>query len=68
MKMAQVYPFVTSWNGSVIQAERTLATMGIGPAAPAVSESTPMGSRTAELKLARPRASATPLRPAVAKM
>ena len=65
---AQVYPVVTSWNGSVIQAERTLATMGIGPAAPAVSESTPMGSRTAELKLARPRASATPLRPAVAKM
>lgn len=25
---AQVYPVVTSWNGSVIQAERTLAAMG----------------------------------------
>lgn len=29
---AQVYPVVTSWNGSVIQAERTLGVMGI-PAA-----------------------------------
>jgi protoporphyrinogen oxidase len=29
---AQVYPVVTSWNGSVIQAEKTLAAMGISKA------------------------------------
>ncbi|MFN7563912.1 MAG: hypothetical protein ACK5TH_19235, partial [Prosthecobacter sp.] len=26
---AQVYPIVTSWNGSVTQAEKTLAAMGV---------------------------------------
>lgn len=43
---AQVYPIVTSWNGSVMQAEKTLAAMGVSvtskqsnplPAHPAVS-------------------------------
>jgi hypothetical protein len=63
---AQVYPVVTSWNGSVIQAERTLAAMGIGSSAVSTVEST-VGSRTAELKLTKPRAGAQPLRPAVAK-
>jgi protoporphyrinogen oxidase len=57
---AQVYPVVTSWNGSVIQAERTLTVMGVPPAEP-------VGSRTAELKLSKPHASAQPLRPVVAK-
>jgi protoporphyrinogen oxidase len=64
---AQVYPVVTSWNGSVIQAERTLATMGIGPAVNA-SKGATVGSRTAELKLATPCNTALPLRPAVAKV
>ncbi|HRH94719.1 MAG TPA: FAD-dependent oxidoreductase [Prosthecobacter sp.] len=63
---AQVYPVVTSWNGSVTQAERTLAAMGIGSSAVSTVEST-VGSRTAELKLTKPRAGAQPLRPAVAK-
>lgn len=60
---AQVYPVVTSWNGSVIQAERTLAAMGIDKplASPAV------GSRTAALELSKPRASAQPLRPATVR-
>jgi protoporphyrinogen oxidase len=57
---AQVYPVVTSWNGSVIQAERTLAVMG-------VSLEAPVGARTAELKLSKPNTSAQPLRPVVAK-
>jgi protoporphyrinogen oxidase len=57
---AQVYPVVTSWNGSVIQAERTLAVMGVPPAAP-------VGSRTAALKLSKPNTSTQPLRPVVAK-
>jgi protoporphyrinogen oxidase len=65
---AQVYPVVTSWNGSVIQAERTLATMGIGPSARSQGEAATIGARTAELKLARPLGSAQPLRPAVAKV
>lgn len=65
---AQVYPVVTSWNGSVIQAERTLAVMGIGPSARISGESTAIASRTAELKLSRPLAQAQPLRPAVAKV
>jgi protoporphyrinogen oxidase len=61
---AQVYPVVTSWNGSVTQAERTLEVMGCRDTGcqPVVA-----GSRTAELKLTKPRASASPLRPAVAK-
>ena len=57
---AQVYPVVTSWNGSVIQAERTLAVMGVLPEAP-------VSARTAELMLSTPHASAQPLRPVVAK-
>lgn len=64
---AQVYPVVTSWNGSVIQAESTLATMGIGPAARTPGESTTIATRTAELKLSRPVAQLQPLRPVVAK-
>ena len=65
---AQVYPVVTSWNGSVIQAERTLATMGIGPSARSQGEATTFGACTAELKLAKPLGNALPLRPAVAKV
>lgn len=57
---AQVYPVVTSWNGSVIQAERTLSVMGISPAAPA--------SAAADPKLSKPHGSAQPLRPALAKL
>ena len=49
---AQAYPVVTSWNGSVIQAERTLAVMGVPPA---------------EMKLSKPNTSAQPLRPVAAK-
>lgn len=57
---AQAYPVVTSWNGSVIQAERTLAVMGVPPAEP-------VGSRSAEMKLSKPNTSAQPLRTVVAK-
>ncbi|WP_395744943.1 NAD(P)/FAD-dependent oxidoreductase [Prosthecobacter sp.] len=64
---AQVYPVVTSWNGSVTQAERTLAAMGVGPSVRTHGEATTISARTTELKLARPLASAQPLRPAVAK-
>jgi len=60
---AQVYPVVTSWNGSVGQAERTLEVMGISSAKPA-----PIGTRTAELKIPKPAATARPLRPVVAKI
>lgn len=38
---AQVYPVVTSWNGSVIQAERTLEIMGIPAAEPSMAASRP---------------------------
>lgn len=62
---AQVYPVVTSWNGSVIQAERTLAVMGLHDTG---CQSVPTGSRTAELKLTKPRLAAQPLRPASAKV
>lgn len=58
---AQVYPVVTSWNGSVIQAERTLTTMGISPAIGTCK------STTNELKLAKPRNVVAPLRSAMAK-
>lgn len=61
---AQVYPVVTSWNGSVIQAERTLDVMGIDTATLSPS----VGTRTAQLKLAKPRPSPQPLRAAVAKV
>lgn len=57
---AQVYPVVTSWNGSVIQAERTLSVMGISAAEAAVP--------AAEPKLAKPQAAAQPLRPALVKV
>jgi protoporphyrinogen oxidase len=61
---AQVYPVVTSWNGSVIQAEHTLEVMGIKPG----ETTTPVGSRTAALGLSKPRAVVQPLRPAVVKV
>lgn len=62
---AQVYPVVTSWNGSVIQAERTLAVMGLrGTGCQPVAA----GSHTAELKLSKPRPAAQPLRPASVKV
>lgn len=61
---AQVYPVVTSWNGSVIQAERTLDVMGIRPG----EANTPVGSRTAALSLSKPVSKARPLRPAVVKV
>lgn len=65
---AQVYPVVTSWNGSVTQAERTLAVMNVVAGsqdfAPSHALSKP---RTAELKLSKPGAIAQPLRSAVAK-
>ncbi len=56
---AQVYPVVTSWNGSVIQAEKTLAAMGIS----AVQTALPVG----EPQLSKPVAAAQPPRPALAK-
>ncbi|MBL9179208.1 MAG: FAD-dependent oxidoreductase [Verrucomicrobiaceae bacterium] len=62
---AQVYPVVTSWNGSVTQAERTLAVMGLHDTG---CQPVPTGSRTAELKLTKPRLAAQPLRPASAKV
>ena len=65
---AQVYPVVTSWNGSVIQAERTLATMGIGQSPRPSGEAATIAPRALELKLTKPRASAPPLRPVVAKV
>ena len=61
---AQVYPVVTSWNGSVTQAERTLEVMGIAKE----TVQAPVGSRTAELKLSKPRSVAQPLRPAAVKV
>lgn len=47
---AQVYPIVTSWNGSVTQAEKTLAAMGVKvmnapSAATAVREPPPSSAR-----------------------
>ncbi len=60
---AQVYPVVTSWNGSVTQAERTLEVMGCGASAtPATA-----GSCTTALKLTKPILATQPLRPAVMK-
>ncbi len=59
---AQVYPVVTSWNGCVIQAEHTLAAMGVQ--IPAATSQT--GARTSELKLTKPWHVPQPLRPAVA--
>ncbi|MBE2284902.1 MAG: FAD-dependent oxidoreductase [Prosthecobacter sp.] len=61
---AQVYPVVTSWNGSVIQAERTLETMGFDNIGPVAANA---GSRTAKLELAKPHAVAAPLRPVTVK-
>lgn len=57
---AQVYPVVTSWNGSVIQAEHTLDVMG-------VSSAPPPGSSTAALKPAKLPASAPLPRSVVVK-
>ena len=73
---AQVYPVVTSWNGSVIQAEKTLAVMGVSPAAAsgtkvsakAASAASSAGTRTAPLELAKPQTAAQPLRSAMAKV
>lgn len=65
---AQVYPVVTSWNGSVIQAEKTLAVMGVasGSAAPLASAS--VGNCPDELELSKPASTVQPLRPAMAKV
>ena len=60
---AQVYPVVTSWNGSVIQAERTLEVMDLTSTRPA-----PSGARTAELKIPKPQPAAQPLRRVAAKV
>ncbi len=60
---AQVYPVVTSWNGSVIQAERTLEVMDLTSARPA-----PSGARTTELKIPKPQPAAQPLRRVAAKV
>ncbi|MCF7787846.1 MAG: NAD(P)/FAD-dependent oxidoreductase [Prosthecobacter sp.] len=65
---AQVYPVVTSWNGSVIQAGLTLASMGIGSSVRSQGESTTIGSRTAALKLTKPHDRVQALRPAAAKV
>lgn len=59
---AQVYPVVTSWNGSVIQVERTLAVMNTQP------QALRSAVHAAEPRLTKPHSlAAHPLRPAAAK-
>ncbi len=60
---AQVYPVVTSWNGSVIQAAQTLEVMRATAVKPSAT-----GTRTAEVKSTKPAAVVRPLRPLVAKV
>ncbi len=45
---AQVYPIVTSWNGSVTQAEKTLAAMGVETIAPKAHPAALAATRVAE--------------------
>jgi protoporphyrinogen oxidase len=45
---AQVYPIVTSWNGSVTQAEKTLAVMGVKVEAQQAKSSVTASSKAAE--------------------
>ena len=46
---AQVYPIVTSWNGSVTQAEKTLTVMGVKVEAEQAKSSVKAASKTSEV-------------------
>jgi protoporphyrinogen oxidase len=46
---AQVYPIVTSWNGSVTQAEKTLAAMGVKVEAQQAQSSAKAASKSSEV-------------------